>query len=81
MAPGKVRVNVIVVGGLGGTCGVQEDETKLVYVAPGKVRVKVSTDGAETGPIGTEHVAVVIVWTLCNVAVSVGPSLVETVVS
>jgi len=60
---------------------VQDDVTKLVYVSPGRVRVRVNADGAETGPTGIEHVAVVRVWTLCSVAVSVGPALVETEVS
>ena len=59
VAPGKVCVSVMVDGGLTGPWGVQDGETKLVYVSPGRVVVRVSTDGAETGPMGIEHVAVV----------------------
>lgn len=81
VAPGNVRVNVIVAGGFAGPRVEQDDVTKLVYVSPGRVCVRVSTDGAVTGPMGMEHVDLTRVSTLFRVVVCVCPSLVEIEVS
>lgn len=85
VAPGSVRVRVIVADGDSGpTRGghvVAEAVTKLVYVAPGNVRVIVAVEGGVAGLTRAEHVVTVRVWKLLRVAVTVAPSSVEIDVS
>lgn len=85
VAPGKVRVKVIVAGGVTEPTGTVQDGVapvrKLVKVAPGRVRVRVRVAAGVAGPTGTVHEETVTVWMLLSVAVKVSPSSVEIEVS
>lgn len=84
VAPGKVRVKVIVAGGVTGPTGTEQDVVapvrKLAKVSPGRVRVKVRVAAGVAGPTGIMHETVT-VWTPLSVAVKVAPSSVEIEVS